>query len=64
MVSAMGTLMLLGLVSPFLEFSSNPLGAMIGLVILFIGMQFAWQMTGARPLQIFGPFENSPQAPR
>jgi hypothetical protein len=63
-VSAIGTLVVLGLVSPFLEFSSNPLGAMIGLVILFVGMQFAWKMTGAKPLQIFGPFENSPQGPR
>jgi predicted histidine transporter YuiF (NhaC family) len=62
-VSIMGTLVLLGLASPFLEFSSNPLGAMIGLVILFVGMQFAWKMTGAQPLQIFGPFENSPQGP-
>jgi len=64
MLSALGTLVLLGLASPFLEFSGNPLGAMIGLVILFVGMKFAWRMTGARPLQVFGPFENSPQAPR
>jgi hypothetical protein len=64
MLSALGTLALLGLASPFLEFSGNPLGAMIGLVILFVGMRFAWRMTGTRPLQVFGPFENSPQAPR
>jgi hypothetical protein len=63
MLSALGTLVLLGLASPFLEFSGNPLGALIGLVILFVGMRFAWQMTGARPLQVFGPFENSPQPP-
>jgi len=49
MLSALGTLALLGLASPFLEFSSNPLGAIIGLVILFVGMQFAWKMTGAKP---------------
>jgi hypothetical protein len=63
-LSAMGTLLLLGLASPFLEFSGNPLGAMIGLVILFVGMQFAWKMTGAKPLEIFGPFADSPQGPR
>ncbi len=63
-VSALGTLLLLGLASPFLEFTSNAFGALIGLVILFVGMQFAWKMTGAKPLQVFGPFENSPQAPR
>jgi len=49
MVAALGTLALLGLASPFLEFSSNPLGALIGLVILFVGMQFAWKMTGTKP---------------
>jgi hypothetical protein len=62
--AAVGTLVLLGLASPFLEFSSNPFGAMIGLVILYVGMQFAWKMTAAKPLQIFGPFENSPALPR
>lgn len=63
-LSAMGPLLLLGLASPFLEFSGNPLGAIIGLVILFVGMQFAWKMTAAKPMEIFGPFENSPQGPR
>jgi hypothetical protein len=64
MLSALGTLLLLGLASPFLEFPSNPLGALIGLVILFVGMRFAWRMTAAKPLEVFGPFENSPQPPR
>ena len=50
-----GTLLLLGLASPFLDFTSNPLSALIGLVILFVGMQFAWKMTGAKPLQVFRP---------
>lgn len=63
-VSAVGTLLLLGLASPFLEFTSNAFGALIGLVILFVGMQFAWKMTGAKPLEVLGPFENSPPAPR
>ena len=44
MVAALGTLMLLGLASPFLEFSGNPVGALIGLVILFVGMRFAWHV--------------------
>jgi hypothetical protein len=64
MLSALGTLVLIGLASPFLEFSSDPLGAAIGLVILFVGMRFAWRMTGARLLEVFGPFENSPQLAR
>jgi hypothetical protein len=55
MVAALGTLMLLGLASPFLEFSGNPVGALIGLVILFVGMRFAWQMTAGRPLQGLRP---------
>jgi hypothetical protein len=61
MITALGTLLLLGLASPFLEFGSNPVGALIGLFILFIGMRFAWQMTGAKPLQVYGPFESAPR---
>jgi hypothetical protein len=61
---ALGMLALLGLASPFLDLTSNPVGGLIGLVILFVGMKFAWQFTAGRPVQIFGPFENSPQAPR
>ena len=63
-LTAMGTLIALGLASPFLEFTSNPMGALIGLVILFVGMRFAWRFTAARGPEIFGPFENSPQLPR
>jgi hypothetical protein len=37
------------------------MGGLIGLVILFVGMRFAWRFTAARPLQIFGPFNNAPQ---
>jgi hypothetical protein len=64
MLAALGTLTLLGLASPFLEFGGNPIGALIGLVILFVGMRFAWQMTAAKPLEIFGPFESPAQLPR
>ena len=63
-LTAMGTLLLLGLASPFLELTGNFIGGMIGLVILYVGMQFAWKFTAARPLEIFGPFENAPQAAR
>ncbi len=63
MISALGTLVLMGLASPFLELSDMP-GGLIGLFILFIGMKFAWQFTAAKPMQVFGPFENSPQGPR
>jgi hypothetical protein len=63
-LAAMGMLLGLGLASPFLEFSSDPVGALIGLVILFVGMRFAWRFTAARAPAIFGPFENSPQLPR
>jgi hypothetical protein len=59
---ALAQLALWGLASPFLELFGEPMGGLIGLFILFIGMRFAWRFTAAKPLEIFGPFENSPQA--
>jgi len=60
-VVAIGTLLALGLASPFLELSGDFAGGMIGLFILFIGMRFAWRFTAARAPDISGPFENNPQ---
>lgn len=55
--SAIGYLALLGLAAPFLEFGSNPVNGLIGLVILLVGVQIAWRMTrGHPPLVIDGPF--------
>lgn len=54
---------LLGLASPFLEvWGGGPsIGWVIGLVILFVGMKIAAKLTGGRPLQIYGPFNDSPR---
>jgi len=52
---AIGLLLLVGLASPFLELS-DPFHGIIGLFILFIGMQIAWKMTARPKLIIDGPF--------
>jgi hypothetical protein len=62
-VSWLAKVALLGLASPFLELKDGA-GGLIGLVILAVGMRFAWRITAGRPLQIFGPFENAPQPVR
>jgi uncharacterized protein (DUF983 family) len=65
-VSAIGSLLLVGLASPFLDLQQDPLHGGIGLVILFVGMRFAWQLTaGSEAPAIAGPFVNraSPAAP-
>jgi hypothetical protein len=56
------TATLLGLASPFLEvWGGGPsFGWMIGLVILFVGMKIAAKLTAGTPLQIYGPFSDSP----
>jgi hypothetical protein len=59
---AMGTLMAIGLASPFIELQ-NPLGGAIGLIILFVGMRFAWQQTAAAKMDIIGPFYSRPESP-
>jgi hypothetical protein len=54
----------LGLASPFLEvWQGGPsFGWLIGLVILSVGMRFAWRLTAGLPLQIYGPFQSTPQS--
>jgi hypothetical protein len=56
--SAIGRLALIGLASPFLELQDG-FNGVIGLVILFVGMQIAWKVTRGTALQISGPFEAS-----
>jgi hypothetical protein len=56
---ALATLAVLGLASPFLGVFSNPLSGIIGLVILSVGIRYAWQATAAPAVVVDGPFENS-----
>ena len=58
---ALGLVVLLGLASPFLELQ-NPVSGVLGLVILFVGMRFAWQQTGAPKIDIVGPFQSGAPA--
>lgn len=53
----------LGLASPFAElWETGPsFDWIIGVVILLVGMQFAWRITAGRPLAIYGPFQDNPQ---
>jgi uncharacterized membrane protein len=60
--TALGLLALLGLASPFLELQ-DPFHGVIGLVILFVGIRFAWQQTGAPKIDIVGPFQNRAPTP-
>jgi hypothetical protein len=53
---ALGVLALIGLASPFLELQ-DPFHGIIGLVILFVGIRFAWQQTAAPKIDIVGPFQ-------
>ena len=54
-------LALLGLASPFLELKDNLFWGAIGLVILYVGIKIAWRITQGSPMEVFGPFNNSPQ---
>jgi len=55
LATALVGLALLGLASPFLELQS-PVQGLIGLVILFVGIRIAWQMTAGPKVDILGPF--------
>jgi hypothetical protein len=56
--AALGLLALVGLASPFLELQS-PIHGAIGLLILFVGMRFAWQQAAAPQVDILGPFRSN-----
>jgi len=51
---ALGILALVGVASPFLELQ-DPVHGLIGLVILFVGLRFAWRFTAGRPISVSGP---------
>ncbi|MFZ0299286.1 MAG: hypothetical protein WAM13_13130 [Candidatus Sulfotelmatobacter sp.] len=56
----LGTVVLLGLASPFIQLSGSPLWGAIGLLILFWGIRIAWRITAGRQFEIYGPFADSP----
>ena len=56
--AVLGYLALMGLASPFLELQ-EPIGGVIGLIILLVGIRIAWQLTAAKQAEIIGPFENA-----
>ena len=58
----LGTVVLLGLASPFIQLSGNLLWGAIGLLILFWGIRIAWRITAGRQFEIYGPFADSPPA--
>jgi len=54
LAKAVGVLTLLGVASPFLDLQ-DPVHGIIGLVILFVGIRFAWGFTAGRTLDVSGP---------
>ena len=58
---AIGVLALLGIASPLLDLK-DPLHGIIGLIILFVGIRFAWRFTAGRTLVVSGPHAPAPAA--
>ena len=57
-LQSIGILAMLGLASPFLDLQ-DPAHGLIGLVILFVGIRIAWQLTAGKPMKVVGPL-NAP----
>lgn len=49
-------LLVLATISPFLELASSPVGGLISLFIIFIGLQRAWAMTAGHEILVTGPY--------
>jgi hypothetical protein len=58
LLQSIGFLVMLGLASPFLDLQ-NPGHGLIGLVILFVGIRIAWQLTAGKQIKVVGPL-NAP----
>jgi hypothetical protein len=54
--SAAAYLLMLAAVAPFLSLGSGGISGLIGLFIIFIGLQRAWRLTGRREIAITGPY--------
>jgi hypothetical protein len=52
---AVGPLAWVGIASPILDLR-DPVQGLIGLVILFVGIRFAWRFTADRSVRISGPY--------
>jgi hypothetical protein len=53
---ALAGLAVLILISPFLELFTSPVGGLISLFILFVGLQRAWAMTARHEILVTGPY--------
>jgi hypothetical protein len=53
--NAVAELAMLGIASPILELR-DPVQGLIGLIILFVGIRFAWRFTAAPTLNVSGPY--------
>jgi hypothetical protein len=51
---------LLAIVSPFLQLKTSPVGGLISLFILFIGLQRAWVLTARHEIIVAGPYSLPP----
>jgi hypothetical protein len=49
-------LLMLAAVAPFLRLGSSGLSGLIGLFIIFIGLQRAWRLSGRSEIPILGPY--------
>ena len=52
---AIATLAWVGIASPILELQ-DPVNGLLGLIILFVGLRFAWQFTASRWAKVSGPY--------
>jgi hypothetical protein len=53
---AISGLLVFMVISPFLELKSSPVGGLISLFILFIGLQRAWALTARHEIIVSGPY--------
>jgi hypothetical protein len=53
---AITAILVFAVISPFLELKTSPVGGLISLFILFIGLQRAWALTARHEILVSGPY--------
>jgi len=55
-LALLGKVVITGLATPFRRYETDPFSVVVGLLIIFLAIAIAWQLTRLKTLVVGGPF--------